>query len=236
MYQIAYYMEDGKVKYLSQDMKGLTWKNPGAWKSEGKAKNVIAHLKNQKNFKTIADKLVVELKDDKKRTVPEPQKLVLTQEQTQQVIENKAPTVVANSGFRRKPIPKAIADGIDVIKAIRDFNTVQGSGHELQEYFENVVKHEEEKTMDILHLLEFNDFDAADGWAYAKMLQGCRRRRRDAKDRLVAMRTLKEEQPEVDLSTTMQQLSRSDTRKYTPRAIPEIFTGKMKAFKNYHQA
>lgn len=80
---------------------------------------------------------------------------------------------------------------------------------------------------DILHYIEFNNLDAANGYRMYKMLKDCRLRRRKIKDDLgkvnLIIPTLGNKELVNSLKTCLSQMKAMDQRKYTPRVLDELF-------------
>ena len=80
---------------------------------------------------------------------------------------------------------------------------------------------------DIMHYIEFNNLDAANGYRMYKMLKDCRLRRRKIKDDLekvnLIIPALGNKELVNSLKTCLGQMNGLDHRKYMPRVLDELF-------------
>lgn len=80
---------------------------------------------------------------------------------------------------------------------------------------------------DIMHYIEFNTLDAANGYKMYKMLRDCRLRRRKIKDDLekvnMIIPALGSAELLGNLKTCLNQMNGLDHRKYTPRVLDDLF-------------
>lgn len=80
---------------------------------------------------------------------------------------------------------------------------------------------------DIMHYIEFNNLDAANGYKMYKMLKDCRLRRRKIKDDLekinMIIPALADKELKEKLKTCLSQMKGLEHRKYAPRVLSELF-------------
>lgn len=85
----------------------------------------------------------------------------------------------------------------------------------------------EKEICDIMHYIEFNNLDAANGYKIYKMLRECRLRRRKIKDEdvrvTVAIQALGNIELQDKLKESMCQIKALDNRNYRPRVLNELF-------------
>ena len=85
----------------------------------------------------------------------------------------------------------------------------------------------EKEICDIMHYIEFNNLDAANGYKIYKMLRECRIRRRKIKDEDVRVSAAIQALGGIDLQEKLKssicQIKSLDNRIYRPRALNELF-------------
>lgn len=94
------------------------------------------------------------------------------------------------------------------------------------EDLESAIHHEDRKIMDILHKIELDAFNAADGYIYAKMIKDCRKKRRAVKDMVRIKNELSciSNESFINQSKSMLKAIKDlDDRKYKPRELKGLF-------------
>lgn len=107
---------------------------------------------------------------------------------------------------------------------------VLGFASQLQQYKNNLMymySDVEKEICDLLHYIEFNTLDAANGYKIYKMLRECRVRRRQIKDENIrvsaAIRALGGLELQEKLQDGLCQIRSLDNRTYRPRILEKLF-------------
>lgn len=80
---------------------------------------------------------------------------------------------------------------------------------------------------DILHYIEFNKFNAAEGYKLSKRLQNIRKERRIIKNKIDIINVIKQDNCyDLIYGKTLERLDGIKNRKYTPRVLNELFNDK----------
>lgn len=101
---------------------------------------------------------------------------------------------------------------------------------QLQQYKNNLsymFSQVDKEICDIMHYIEFNNLDAANGYKIYKMLRGCRLRRRKIKDEDIKVSAAIQAIGGIDLQeklrTCITQIKGLENRIYQPRVLNELF-------------
>ena len=83
------------------------------------------------------------------------------------------------------------------------------------------------KEQDILHYIEFNKFNAAEGYKLSKRLQDIRKKRRIIKNKIDIINVIKQDNCyDLIYGKTLERLDGIENRKYTPRVLNGLFNDK----------
>ena len=83
------------------------------------------------------------------------------------------------------------------------------------------------KEQDILHYIEFNKFNAAEGYKLSKRLQNIRKERRIIKNKIDIINVIKQDNCyDLIYGKTLERLDGIENRKYTPRVLNDLFNDK----------
>lgn len=84
------------------------------------------------------------------------------------------------------------------------------------------------KEQDILHYIEFNKFNAAEGYKLSKKLQDIRKERRIIKNKIDIINIIKQDNCyDLIYGKTLERLDGIENRKYTPRVLNNLFNDKV---------
>lgn len=83
------------------------------------------------------------------------------------------------------------------------------------------------KEQDILHYIEFNKFNAAEGYKLSKRLQNIRKERRIIKNKIDIINVIKQDNCyDLIYGKTLERLDGIKNRKYSPRVLNDLFNDK----------
>lgn len=83
------------------------------------------------------------------------------------------------------------------------------------------------KEQDVLHYIEFNKFNAAEGYKLSKKLQDIRKERRIIKNKIDTINIIKQDNCyDLIYGKTLERLDGIENRKYTPRVLNNLFNDK----------
>ena len=83
------------------------------------------------------------------------------------------------------------------------------------------------KEQDILHYIEFNKFNAAEGYKLSKRLQDIRKKRRIIKNKIDIINVIKQDNCyDLIYGKTLERLDGIKNRKYSPRVLNDLFNDK----------
>lgn len=91
----------------------------------------------------------------------------------------------------------------------------------------NSLREVDGKEQDILHYIEFNKFNAAEGYKLSKKLQDIRKERRIIKNKIDVINIIKQDNCyDLIYGKTLERLDGIENRKYTPRVLNNLFNDK----------
>lgn len=219
-----YVLTDNQGSYIREDKLTKKYvpvrslKQAKVWDSKEKATSI---LKNSIG-KTIRNKYVVKLIETEVKTevTDATEKKEHTNVKSIQKLSNNAPKEILTSSIEEDQIE----DWLNKINQI--VNVMSGSETRKKELLEK-LSNIDKQIVDVEHYIEFNNFNAAQGWGCYKMLQTLLKQRRNYKHELQVIRIIEQSNFKTDsLSHIAERIELVKNQSYVPRVLTELFDNK----------
>lgn len=219
-----YVLTDNQGSYIREDKLTKKYvpvrslKQAKVWDSKEKATSI---LKNSIG-KTIRNKYVVKLIETEVKTevTDTIEKKEHTNVKSIQKLSNNAPKEILTSSIEEDQIE----DWLNKINQI--VNVMSGSETRKKELLEK-LSNIDKQIVDVEHYIEFNNFNAAQGWGCYKMLQTLLKQRRNYKHELQVIRIIEQSNFKTDsLSHIAERIELVKNQSYVPRVLTELFDNK----------
>lgn len=219
-----YVLTDNQGSYIREDKLTKKYvpvrslKQAKVWDSKEKATSI---LKNSIG-KTIRNKYVVKLIETEVKTevTDTAEKKEHTNVKSIQKLSNNAPKEILTSSIEEDQIE----DWLNKINQI--VNVMSGSETRKKELLEK-LSNIDKQIVDVEHYIEFNNFNAAQGWGCYKMLQTLLKQRRNYKHELQVIRIIEQSNFKTDsLSHIAERIELVKNQSYVPRVLTELFDNK----------
>lgn len=219
-----YVLTDNQGSYIREDKLTKKYvpvrslKQAKVWDSKEKATSI---LKNSIG-KTIRNKYVVKLIETEVKTevTDTTEKKEHTNVKSIQKLSNNAPKEILTSSIEEDQIE----DWLNKINQI--VNVMSGSETRKKELLEK-LSNIDKQIVDVEHYIEFNNFNAAQGWGCYKMLQTLLKQRRNYKHELQVIRIIEQSNFKTDsLSHIAERIELVKNQSYVPRVLTELFDNK----------
>lgn len=138
--------------------------------------------------------------------------------------DQKTANSASEKAIFNTPIASGNGDSVweEKLQELASFSDdVQNRFVELNDMLSNVDK----KITDLQHYIEFNNLNACEGWKCFDMLQHLLRERRQIKNEIeIVQRFMGHGFCQSNIAQLYQEIESSKNKKYTPRALPELFS------------
>lgn len=214
---MTYYITDGQ-NYLNRAQNGVIPAsfakdnaNLGRWEDATKASHVLAKSK-------VAQSNGMRVLSDEQLALLHAQALKIAKGETtsQKIFHLKTqdkPGLSAENADELKHF--------DFFKFGKSFANMATQLDEAADALSAEVSKEDLIQQDLLHKIEFSNFNDTQSYAYMRLLKECRLKRREAKNNLFAVQRLQAHL--VDVSNMQKEFAGMDDRKYKPRVLKGLF-------------
>lgn len=136
-----------------------------------------------------------------------------------QCIQTKKETINSQPNYT----PVSMDKVTEMIQGLSEqFRTMQDN----TKWLEQQLSESDQEILDLLHYIEFYDFNACEGYKLAKKLKNIRLKRRNAKNQLEAIKIINNTCNMLANGSTDLALRRLDNQHYKPRILTEMFEGR----------
>lgn len=217
---MTYYITDGQ-NYLNRAQNGVIPAsfakdnaNLGRWEDATKASHVLAKSKvaQSNGMRVLSD-----------------EQLALLHAQALKIAKGETDSATSQKTFRLKTQDKPVlsAENVDELKHFdffkfgKSFANMATQLDDAADALSAEVSKEDLIQQDLLHKIEFSNFNDTQSYAYMRLLKECRLKRREAKNNLFAVQRLQAHL--VDVSNMQKEFASMDDRKYKPRVLKGLF-------------